>query len=99
MIISLNDADYIPIVRVTMDTPRRKQIIVRIGSGKVYQFKQCDEYIYYFDTAEQEGFDGVMNTFLGFCQIKSYKIYHKIVITIANQLLATICYIPPNKGK
>ena len=36
MIISLNDADYIPIVRVTMDTPRRKYIIVRIGSGKVY---------------------------------------------------------------
>ena len=84
MIISLNDADYIPIVRVTMDTPRRKYIIVRIGSGKVYWFKQCDEYIYYFDTAEQEGFHGVMNTFWIFFQSNSHRIYHKIGITISN---------------
>ena len=38
-------------VRVTIDTEREKAIIVRLESGKMYRFKQCDEIIYCFDTA------------------------------------------------
>ena len=43
-----------------METEREKKIIVRIGSGNIYNFKQRDKDIYYFDMAEQEGFDGLM---------------------------------------
>ena len=48
MIISLYCASDIPVVRVTLNTSRGKYIIVHIYSGKVYQFTQCVEDIYYF---------------------------------------------------
>ena len=48
-IISLKYVSDILRVRMNMDTAREKAIIVRIYSGNIYRFKQCDECLYYFD--------------------------------------------------
>ena len=49
------------VVRVAVDTARQKLIIVRLDSGKIYKLNQCGEFLYYFDTKEQEGFDVVVD--------------------------------------
>ena len=52
-IISLKYASDILVGRMNMDTAREKAIIVRVYSGNIYRFKQCDECLYFFDTEEQ----------------------------------------------
>ena len=42
----------ITLVRVTINTTINREFIVRLDSGKIYRFNNCDEGLYYFVTSK-----------------------------------------------
>eukprot|EP00957_Ditylum_brightwellii_P064436 4890262-Ditylum_brightwellii.AAC.1 len=50
-VLSLSDATSLDEVHLTMNTLEECAILVHFDDGKVIKFKECDDGLYYFDTA------------------------------------------------
>eukprot|EP00957_Ditylum_brightwellii_P049423 3749865-Ditylum_brightwellii.AAC.1 len=50
-VLSLSDVASLDGVHLTMNTLEERTILLHLGDGKVIKFKECDDGLYYFDTA------------------------------------------------
>ena len=61
-IVALKDMGDVLGVRITMDSSKERVITVEY-QGKLYKFKECQDGLYYYDTAADNSISGATNEY------------------------------------